>query len=243
MSVWRHWLVGGSLLWVCAVSAQPSEKRPDITGIYRPAGLAVQPCGANEWMRRSFETDEFCLGSNDGFPFSEQGLENWRSFSPIEDPVLRCIERFPRSAMRGRTMRIEARDQHIEIAYWFDRRWHTRTVYMDGRAPRPDMPHTDFGFSTGRWVGDTLIVETTHTIGGPMFNDHKPSSPEARITERFWPAPDGRNLLMDLALDDPVNYTKPFLVNRQEWIWAPDRVLSQTECTASSIWAEPDETD
>ena len=71
-----------------------------------------------------------------------------------------------------------------------------------------------------------------------MFNDHKPSSPEARITERFWRAPDGRNLLMDVALDDPVNYTKPFLVNRQEWIYAPDAELSQTECTPSSIWSE-----
>jgi hypothetical protein len=136
-------------------------------------------------------------------------------------------------------MRMEQRGTEIEIAYWFNRQWHTRMVYMDGRTAPPTTKHSNFGFSTGRWIGDSLVVETTHTAGGPMFNDHKPSSPDARITERFWRAPDGQNLLMDITLDDPVNYTKPFLVNRQEWIWAPDRELGQTECTPSSIWAAP----
>lgn len=210
---------------------------PDFSGIYSPAGLAVQPCGRNEWMLRSFETDLWCFGSNEGFPFSDAGLETWRAFSPIDDPVLGCIESFPRSAMRGRVMRITLGRNSAEIAYWFDNQWYVRAVHMNGAAPAADTPHSDFGYSTGKWVGDTLVVETTHTKGGPMFNDHKPSSPEARFTERFWRAPDGRNLLMDLAIDDPINYTKPFLLNRQEWIASPDRELSETECTPSSIWA------
>jgi hypothetical protein len=215
--------------------------RPDLSGIYRPQGLAVQPCGYNEWTRRSFETDLWCFGVEDGFPFTEAGRAAWKSYSPIEDPVLRCIERFPRSAMRGRPMRLTVGENQTEIAYWFSARWHTRTVHMNGAPPPADTPHTDMGYSVGHWIGDSLIVETTHTIGGPMFNDHKQSSPNARIIERFWLAPDGRNLLMDVTLDDPEYYTKPFLLNRQEWIYAPDRPLSDTECTPSSIWATPDE--
>jgi hypothetical protein len=230
------------LLAVASASSQPAGvERVDFSGIYRPAGLAVQPCGYNEWMRRSFETDKFCLGSDEGFPFSEQGKANWRAFSPIEDPVLRCIERFPRSAMRGRRMRITLGEQSSEIAYWFNRQWHVRTVHMGGPPAPPGTPHSDWGYSTGAWVGDALVIETTHTLGGPMFNDHKPSSEQSRFTERYWLAPDGRNLLMDLAIDDPVNYTKPFLVNRQEWIWSPDRPLDDTECTPSSIWSDADQ--
>jgi hypothetical protein len=76
-----------------------------------------------------------------------------------------------------------------------------------------------------------------------MFNDHKPVSEQGRTTERYWRAPDGRNLLMDIALDDPVNYTKPFLLNRQEWIAAPNTELDPTECTPSSIWADGDDTE
>jgi hypothetical protein len=73
-----------------------------------------------------------------------------------------------------------------------------------------------------------------------MFNDHKPVSDEGRTTERYWHAPGGKNLLMDITLDDPVNYTRPFLLNRQEWIAAPNTELDPTECTPSSIWAGED---
>jgi len=234
----------GCLAIAAAYAQQPNADPRDFSGIYRPAGLAVQPCGYNEWLRRSFETDKFCLGSDEGFPFSEQGLANWRNFSPIDDPVLRCRETFPRSAMRGRSMRIMLGEETTEIAYWFNKQWHTRTVHMNGATPSDDLAHTDFGYSIGRWDGSVLVVETTHTNGGPMFNDHKPSSSQSHVTERFWVAPDEQNLLMDVALDDPVNYTKPFLVNRQEWIWTPPgRQLSQTECTPSSIWAEQEDSE
>jgi hypothetical protein len=229
------------LLCLAALASGASHAQPagvdNFSGLYRPAGLAVQPCGRNEWMRRSFETDTFCDGVTDGFPFSAAGMERWKSFSPIDDPVLGCIENFPRNAMRGRPMKIALGDRVTEIAYWFNNEWFVRTVHMNGAPPAPDAPHTLTGYSIGRWVGDALIVETTHTQGGPMFNDHKPHSSAARFTERFWRAPDGENLLMDIALDDPEIYTKPFLVNRQEWLAAQADVLSETECEPSSIWA------
>jgi hypothetical protein len=228
------------LPWLGALVIGVAYGQPDglesFSGLYRPAGLEVQPCGRNEWMRHSFETDTFCMGSDDGFPFSPEGLERWKSFSPIDDPVLRCIEDFPRNAMRGRPMRVTIGDGVTEIAYWFNNEWFVRTVHMDGARPPADTPHTAAGYSVGRWVGDSLIVETTHTKGGPMFNDHKPNSRSARFTERYWRAPDGNNLLMDIALDDPEIYTKPFLLNRQEWIWSPEASLSTDACEPSSIW-------
>jgi hypothetical protein len=228
--------------WVCAAGAQPQAGAwPDLAGVYRPGGLEVQPCGANEWMRRAFDTDEFCLGSLDGWPFSEQGLANWKAYSPIDDPVLRCRETFPRTIMRGRPMRMTYGDDTIEIAYWFSGKWFTRTIYMNRAGAPEGTPLTDFGYSVGRWSGDSLIVETTHFPAGPMFNDHKPTSAQGRVTERYWRAPDGKNLLVDIALDDPVNYTKPFLMNRQELIFAPDARLDPGECTPSSIWAEDDD--
>jgi hypothetical protein len=108
---------------------------------------------------------------------------------------------------------------------------------MNGAPPPADTPDTVTGYSTGRWNGDTLIVETTHTRGGPMYNDHKPNSTAARFTERFWRAPDGANLLMEMAIDDPEIYAKPFVLNRQEWLAAPaDYKLSEDKCEPSSIW-------
>jgi hypothetical protein len=139
--------------------------------------------------------------------------------------------------MRGRPMRVTLGEETTEIAYWFNNEWFVRTVHMNGAPAPADTPYSVTGYSTGHWSGDTLVVETTHTRGGPMFNDHKQNSTAAKFTERFWVAPDRQNLLMDIALDDPENYTKPFLLNRQEWIAAgPDYQLSEDKCEPSSIW-------
>jgi hypothetical protein len=187
-------------------------------------------------MRRSFETDTFCNGTNDAFPFSEAGMARWKGFSPVDDPVLGCIEDFPRNAMRGRPMKITLGSKTTEIAYWFNNEWFVRTVHMNGSAPPADTPSTVTGYSWGRWSGDTLIVETTHTRGGPMYNDHKPNSSSAHFTERYWRAPDGKNLIMEMSIDDPEIYTKPFVLNRQDWLWGGDMLLSQDKCEPSSIW-------
>jgi hypothetical protein len=226
-----------ALAAAAACTPRAAPDRPDLGGLYRPAGLEVQPCGRNEWMRRSFETDTFCNGDDSGFPFTEAGLARWRAFNVIDDPVLGCIEDFPRNAMRGRPMKLTIGEDTTEIAYWFANEWFVRTVHMNGTPAPADTPHSVTGYSTGRWSGDTLVVETTHTRGGPMFNDHKLSGPNARFTERYWRAPDGANLIMEIALDDKDNYTKPFVLNRQEWLAAPpDFELSQDRCEPSSIW-------
>ena len=86
-------------------------EHPSFSGVYRPAGLEVQPCGRNEWVRRSFETDTFCGGDNSGFPYKPEGLERWKAYNVIDDPVLGCIEDFPRNAMRGRPMRVTLGDE------------------------------------------------------------------------------------------------------------------------------------
>ena len=100
------------------VSRDAAVDRPDFSGLYRPAGLEVQPCGRNEWMRRSFDTDTFCNGDDSAFPFTAEGRERWKSYNVIDDPVLGCVEDFPRNAMRGRPMRITLGEDVTEIAYW-----------------------------------------------------------------------------------------------------------------------------
>jgi hypothetical protein len=100
-----------------------SATHPDLSGLYLPAGLEVQPCGRNEWMRRSFETDTFCDGDDGAFPFTAAGRERWKTYNVIDDPVLGCVEDFPRTAMRGRPMKISLGEELTEIAYWFNNEW------------------------------------------------------------------------------------------------------------------------
>ena len=140
------------LVGIGCVARDTAAPHPDFSGIYRPAGLEVQPCGRNEWMRRSFETDTFCNGDDSAFPVTAAGHERWKSYNVIDDPVLGCVEDFPRNAMRGRPMRIAVGEDVTEISYWFNNEWFVRTVHMDGAPPPADTPNSVTGYSTGRWV-------------------------------------------------------------------------------------------
>ena len=59
---------------------------------------------------------------------------------------------------------------------------------MDDRPhPGPNAPHTWMGFSTGRWDGDMLIVETTHLKQGWIRRNGIPMSDRATMTEYIVP--------------------------------------------------------
>jgi hypothetical protein len=80
--------------------------------------------------------------------------------------------------------------------------------------PRRLPPHIRpwFGDSWGRWVGDTLVVETTNahpnqTIGD--FDDKIYHSEDLVLTERFFRV-DAETILYEFHMDDPRTYTQPW---------------------------------
>jgi cyclase len=85
-----------------------------------------------------------------------------------------------------------------------------RTVWMDGR-PRPpaNAVHTFEGFSTGRWDGNQLLVETTHLKAGFVRRNGVAHSDRARMVESF--IRHGDYLTIVTAVDDPVYFDEPFV--------------------------------
>ena len=111
----------------------------------------------------------------------------------------------------------------------------TRTIWMDGRPhPGPNAVHTWMGFSTGRFDGDMLIVETTHLKMGWVRRNGLPMSDRATATEYF--VRYGDILQHTTVLFDPLFLTEP-LVKSQEfgrsarelpagtWLWVCDPVV------------------
>ena len=85
-----------------------------------------------------------------------------------------------------------------------------RTVWLDGRAhPPPEALHTFNGFSTGRWEGDSLVVETTHMKPGWLRRNGTPTSERAKMIEYFTRFDD--YLLVTTIIDDPVYVAEPFV--------------------------------
>ena len=90
-----------------------------------------------------------------------------------------------------------------------------RQIYTDGREHRTDLAPMWMGDSTGRWEGETLVIETVN------FNDKTwidregvPHSEQLRVVERIRLDEDD-NLLIDLMIEDPVAFTEPWTGQRR----------------------------
>jgi hypothetical protein len=88
-----------------------------------------------------------------------------------------------------------------------------RQIFLDGRpSPKGDPQPWWYGYSTGKWEGDTLVVETTgFRDDGWLDINGSPLTDAAKMTERFRRVNYGI-LEIDVTIDDPKAYSKPFTV-------------------------------
>lgn len=85
-----------------------------------------------------------------------------------------------------------------------------RELFLDGRKPDKDAEPWWNGYSTGRWEGDTLVVETTNfTDEGWLDVRGSPLTTGGKVIERFR-RPRFGYLELEVTIDDPKAYTKPF---------------------------------
>jgi hypothetical protein len=88
-----------------------------------------------------------------------------------------------------------------------------REIFLDGRSlPGSDAQPWWYGYSVGKWDGDTLVVETNGLRDGGWLDVlGSPFTDAAKVTERFRRVNYG-NLEIDVTVDDPKAYTKPWTV-------------------------------
>jgi hypothetical protein len=110
-----------------------------------------------------------------------------------------------------------------------------RDIFTDGRAlPTNDPQPWWFGYSVGKYEGDTLVVET---IGlrddGWLDVQGAPFTSGAKITEKFRRPNYGR-VEIDVTVDDPKAYTRPWTV-RVNWRLAADEELIEFVCQENNV--------
>ncbi len=85
-----------------------------------------------------------------------------------------------------------------------------RSIFLDGRTLQKDANPTWMGYSTGRWDGDALVVRTTGFNDKTWLDDQgHPHSESLVVTERYR-RPDYGHLFIDITIDDPIAYEKPW---------------------------------
>jgi hypothetical protein len=97
-----------------------------------------------------------------------------------------------------------------------------RQIFMDGRRAAKDPEPWWYGYSLGKWDGDTLVVETTG-FTDDLWLDVRgdPLTSAAKVTERFRRVNAG-SLEIEITVDDPKAYIRP-------WTVKIDQRLADTE--------------
>ena len=83
---------------------------------------------------------------------------------------------------------------------------HVRIIPLNGRPHLPQNVRQWMGSYTGRWEGDTLVVETTNFTDKTAFQG---SSENMRLTERFTRV-DADTVTYRFTVDDPATWTRPW---------------------------------
>jgi hypothetical protein len=204
-----------------APAPRTADGKPDLSGIWmRPRGQAG---GANAAPPPSPPGTPpvatfFDIGAGfpEGLPFQPWAAELKKARNDTnskDNPDAHCLPMgFMQFHMHGQPRRMIQTPGLTTILY--EANYGLRYIYTDGRPlPKNGDPQPFwYGYSVGKWDGDTFVVETNNFRDlGWLDVRGSPLTDRATITERFRRVNFGK-LETDITIDDPKAYTKPFTV-------------------------------
>jgi hypothetical protein len=197
-----------------AACPRTSDGKPDLSGLWimqtrREGNPNFPGCGAI--------ADEFAniaaslKGGLPYQPWAAQLVKTRATEQRVNDPMSRCLPIGPVRLHTWNGPRKLAQTPGLLIVMnELDTSY--RQIYTDGR-PLPVDPNPSWnGYSSGKWEGDTLVVNTSGFRDGIWLDaTGNPMTDAAMLTERFH-RPDFGHLEIEITVDDPKAYTKPWSV-------------------------------
>ena len=195
-----------------APTPRTPDGKPDFSGMWGWETRAN--CGArcNDFqISREFMNIAATLSNKLPYRPEVADLVKKRTSEQDADPNVHCM---PRDAPRIWTDDYYKRIFMVpgRMIILTERNMQYRQIFMDGR-PLPEDPNPTWnGYSTAKWDGDTLVVETIgfkddlwlDAAGNPLTN-------AGRMSERIR-RPNYGKLEVEITIDDPSVYTAPWTV-------------------------------
>ena len=196
-----------------APTPKTADGKPDFSGIWEPEKNRPCPPEGCADMQVPQEFVNIGWGLKDGAPYQPWAAELKKARTEQngkDDPVSRCLP--------GGIVKLHTTPQLRKIIQIpglvvslneMDATY--RQIFTDGRSLPPQVDITSFkGYSSGKWEGDTLVVQT---IGFPdgiwLDRGGSPLTDAAKITERFRRVNFG-TMEIEVTIDDPKAYTRPW---------------------------------
>ncbi len=135
----------------------------------------------------------------------------------IDDPHIRCL---PDNFLRayGLPHMLKFVDTPSLLVVLDEMNAGYRQVFTDGRALPEDPSPSWQGYSSGKWSGDTLVVDTIGIRDDTWIDWNGDVLTEAAKVREEIQRPDFGHLLIRVTVDDPKAYTKPWTVTLKQRI-------------------------
>ncbi|PWU10757.1 MAG: hypothetical protein C5B51_03785 [Terriglobia bacterium] len=214
-----------------APAPRTSDGKPDLSGLWAPGRIRALNEGLEGQLNATGPFWDFGSVVPGGLPYQPwaAALRNQRFADRSKDnPDVHCM---PLGILQMNTHPFPRRFIQAPgyLAILHERDLEYRQIFTDGR-PFPKDPQPAWnGYSTAKWVGDTLVVETTGFREGLWADyDGSPLTGEAKITERFRRLNFG-SMQLEMTIDDPKAYTKPWTA-KLDLALQPDSDLLEYVC-------------
>jgi len=206
-----------------APAPRTADGKPDLSGIW---GLACPVAdnrngtvtGANVFCATevSVPPEFFNFGQSiqDGLPYqpwASEVVRKTRAAGRPDDPLSRC---FPPGMVRLEVFPLFRKMIQIPglLVILNEHNASYRQIFTDGRALPVDPNPSWNGYSSAKWEGDTLIVQTIGFRDGLWLDTGgSPLTDAAKVTEKFRRLNYG-TLEIELTVDDSKAYTKPWSI-------------------------------
>jgi hypothetical protein len=195
--------------------AQAAPPKVDLSGVWRRSRRAPDKA-------RKYTIYELAFSiTNEKPPMTPWAEEKFKAAKPnvgpnsvsiteSNDPILKCFPPgVPRIYLiRGEPVEIANLPGRVLMLFEYDH--FVRNIYTDGREHAKDLPGTWMGDSTGKWEGDTLVVDTVGFNDKTWLdNDGHPHTEDLHVVERLRRV-NHDTLTIDTTIEDPKAYTKPW---------------------------------
>jgi hypothetical protein len=207
-----------------------ADGKPDLSGMWQVETLL--PC---DDVRRictdlpiGAQFGNLGAGLDGGLPYQPWVRERMTTRGLADDPYTRCLTPggprmhvLPTMKKFVQTRGLLLLLNEFNVSY--------RQVFLDSRPLPVDPQPTWNGYSTARWDGSTLVVESIgfrddqwlDAAGSPLTN-------AAKVIERFR-RPDYGHLTIEVTVDDPKAYTRPWTTTIR-LLAVPDTEMLDAQC-------------
>jgi hypothetical protein len=211
--------LGGGSRWRGVVPDDPAPRLPDgtidLAGVWQGGGPSQNIAAG--------------LAGGETVPILPAAKTFMDSRTALDNTEAHClpagVPRVP-SNYPWRLVQSPTHTQATHIFMLFEANIHSfRQFFMDGRGHPDDLDPSWYGHSTGRWDGDTLVVDTVgFTSRSPLDGAGHPRTEQMHVIER-WTRKDVGHMVNEITLDDPGAYSRPFDITFEATLRVGDELM------------------